>query len=160
MAQNEDDVVQCHRDMCMAMLTKSIESTERLVIELKMKMYDRMGVESSETHNLMVINLLMEKLEQLNAYLASMVLEVRLTNPIVGNVLDNARKAMGLVSTANGNDVMGLVTTVNGNMGRLKCDGDKRMGMPKCDEDYANDEDVAEDEDFVEEVVNDLDKDR
>jgi len=156
MAQNEDDVVQHHQDMRMAMLTKSIESTERLV-ELKMKMYDRMGVESSETHRLTAINLLMEKLEQLNADLASMVSEVRLTNPIVGNVLDNAKKAMELVSTANGNDVMGLVTTANGNMGRLKCDGDKTMGMPKCDEDYANDEDVAEDEDFVEEVVNDLD---
>jgi hypothetical protein len=56
-------------------------------------------------HYLMAINLLMEKLEQLNADLVSMVLEVRLTNPIVGNVLDNAKKAMGLVtSTAKEND--------------------------------------------------------
>ena len=139
----------------MAMLTKSIESTERLVIELKMKMYDRMGVESSETHNLMVINLLMEKLEQLNADLASMVSEVRLTNPIVGNVLDNAKIAMGLVTTANGNDVMGLVTTANGNMGRSKCDVNETMGMPKRDEDYDNDEDVVEDEDFTENIIKD-----
>ncbi len=95
MAQNEDDAVQRHKDMRMVMLTKSIESTERLV-ELKMKMSDRMGVEGSETHSLTAINLLMDKLEQLNADLASMVLELRLTNPIVGNVLDNAKKAMGL----------------------------------------------------------------
>jgi hypothetical protein len=121
----------------MVMLTKSIESTERLV-ELKMKMADRMGVEGSETHNLMAINLLMEKLEQLNADLASMVSEVRLTNPIVGNVLDNAKKAMGLdTTTANG-------TTANGT---------KKMGMPKCDEDFDNEEDVDDVGDFVEEIL-------
>ena len=77
-----------------------------------MKMSDRMGVEGLETHNLMAINLLMEKLEQVNADLAFMVSEVRLTNPIVGNVLNNAKKAMGLVTTtANGNDEKGLATT-------------------------------------------------
>ena len=64
-----------------------------------------MGVDGSETDNLIAINRLMEKLEQLNADLASMVSEVRLTNPIVGNVLNNAKKAMGLVtSTAKEND--------------------------------------------------------
>ena len=121
----------------MVMLTKSIESTERLV-ELKMKMADRMGVEVLETHNLMAINLLMEKLEQLNADLASMVSEVRLTNPIVCNVLDNAKKAMGLdTTTANG-------TTANGT---------KKMGMPKCDEDFDNEEDVDDVGDFVEEIL-------
>ena len=72
------------------MLTKSIKSTERLV-DLKMKMYDRMGCDSSDTYSLTAINLLMGKLEQLNADLESMVLEVRLANPIVGNVLDNAK---------------------------------------------------------------------
>ena len=137
MAQNENDAIQHHRDMCMVMLTKSIESAERLV-ELKMKMADRMGVEGSETHNLMAINLLMEKLEQLNADLASMVSEVRLTNPIVCNVLDNAKKAMGLdTTTANG-------TTANGT---------KKMGMPKCDEDFDNEEDVDDVGDFVEEIL-------
>ena len=50
MAQNEDYAVQHHQDMHMVMLTKSIESTKRLV-ELKMKMSDRMGVEGSETHD-------------------------------------------------------------------------------------------------------------
>jgi len=119
----------------MVMLTKSIESTERLV-ELKMKMYDR-------SNSLMVMDLLMEKLEQLNADLASMVSEVRLTNPIVGNVLDNAKI------------VMGLVTTVNRNMGGLKCDVGKSMGMPKRDEDYDNGEDGVEDEDLVEKIIKD-----
>ena len=154
MAQNEDDAVQRHRVMHIVMLAKSIESAE-ILVELKMKMYDRMGVEGSETNSLTAINLLMEKLEQLNADLASMVSEVRLTNPIVGNVLDNAKIAMGLVTTANGNDAMGLVTTANRNMGRLKCDVDKMMGMPKRDEDYDNDEDVVEDEDFVEKIIKD-----
>jgi len=126
MAQNEDNAVQRHRDMRMVMLTKSIESTERHV-ELKMKMADRMGVDSSETQHLMAINRLMEKLEQLNTDLASMVAEVRLTNPIVGNVLDKAKKAMGLITTtANGND-------------------DEKKGMPKCDEDNNKEEGGADD---------------
>ena len=85
-----------------------------------------------------------------------MVSEARLTNPIVGNVLDNAKIAMGLVTTANGNDAMGLVTTANRNMGRLKCDIDETMGMPKCDEDYDNDEDVVEDKDFAKKIINSL----
>ena len=66
------------------------------------------------------------------------------------------KKAMGLVTTtAIGNDAMGLVTTASGNMGRLKCDDNKAMGMPKCDEDYDNDKDVVKDKDFVEEILND-----
>ena len=48
MAQNEDDAVQRHCDLRMVMLTKSIESTERFV-NLKMKMYDRMGRDGSDT---------------------------------------------------------------------------------------------------------------
>ena len=97
-----------------------------------MKMSDRMGVEGLETHSLMAINLL----------------------KCVGQC---KKKAMGLVTTtAIGNDAMGLVTTASGNMGRLKCDDNKAMGMPKCDEDYDNDdEDVVEDEDFVEEILKD-----
>ncbi len=110
---------------------------------------------TAPTTSLTAINLLIKKLEQLNADLASMVSEVRLTNPFVGNVLDNAKIAMGLVTTANGNDAMGLVTTANRNMGRLKCDIDEMMGMPKRDEDYDNDEDVVEDEDFVEKIIKD-----
>ena len=142
-AQNEDDAIQCHRDLRMVMLTKSIESTESL-IDLKMKMYDRMGLDGSDIHSLTVINLLMEKLEQLNTDLESMVSEVRLNNPIVGYVMDNVKIAMGLVTKANGNYAIGLVT-------------DTTMEMPKCDEEYDNDEDVVEDGVFVEEVINNLD---
>jgi hypothetical protein len=137
MAQNEDDAIQHHQDMRMLMLAKSIESTERLV-ELKMKMSDRMSVDGSETHSLMVINLLMSKLEQLNADLDSMVLEVRLTNPIVGNVLDNVKKAMG------------LETTANGTAGRLETT-EETMGMLKRDEDSDNDGD------YVKEMLKDGD---
>ena len=64
MAQNEDDAVQRHHDLRTVMLTKSIKSTEWLV-NLKMKMYDRMGCDGSDTYSLTAINLLMEKLEQL-----------------------------------------------------------------------------------------------
>jgi hypothetical protein len=90
----------------------------------------------------MAINLLMEKLEQLNADLASMVSEVRLTNPIVGNVLENAKKAMGLVS----------MTTANAENDEK---GQKKMGMPKCDEDGDDEEEVDDDGDFVEGIIND-----
>ena len=139
-AQKEDNAVQRHCDLRMLMLTKSIKSTERLV-NLKMKIYDRMGHDGGDTFSMTAINLLMEKLELLNAYLESMVSEVRSTNPIVGNVLDNAKIAMGLVTPAgNGDDSIGLVT-------------DNTRGMPKRDEEDDNDEDVDKDEDFVEAVV-------
>jgi hypothetical protein len=88
----------------------------------------------------------MEKLEQLNANLETMVSEVRLTNPIVGNVLDKAKIVMGLVTLAGktlagkGDDTNSLVT-------------DTTMGMPKCDEDDDNEEGVFEDDDFVEEDI-------
>ncbi len=139
MAQNEDDAVQRHCDLRMVMLTKSIELTERLV-DLKMKMYDRMGEVGGDTYSLTGINLLMEKLEQLNADLETMVSEVRLTNPIVGNVLDNAKIAMGLLTLAGktlagkGDDTNSLVT-------------DTTMGMPKRDEDDDKEEGVFEDDD-------------
>jgi hypothetical protein len=70
MAQKEDDANQRHRDMCMMMLMKQNQSTERL-IELKMKMSERMGVDSFER-----INFLMDKLEQLNADLEIMMGEL------------------------------------------------------------------------------------
>jgi hypothetical protein len=40
-------------------------------------------------------------------------------------------------------------------MGRLKCNDDEKMGMPKCDEDYDNEEDVDDVGDFVQEILND-----
>ena len=63
MAQNEDDAYKCHRDKHMLMITKQIESTERLV-EIKYKMSERMNLGGSdEAQVFSSINLLMEKLE-------------------------------------------------------------------------------------------------
>jgi hypothetical protein len=108
----------------MVMLTKQIKSTKRL-IKLKMKMSNKMGGEGLEAHRFMAINTLMDKLEQLNSDLDSMKLEVRSTNPIVGNVLTNTAKAIGLDNAA------------------------KTMGMPKRNED-----DKADGE-FVSDLLND-----
>jgi hypothetical protein len=87
---------------------------------------------------------LMEKLEQLNADLETMVSEVRFTNPIVGNVLDNAKIAMGLVTLVGktlarkANDSNSLVTDT------------PTIGMPKSNEDDDDAEGMCE----VEEDVN------
>jgi hypothetical protein len=67
-------------------------------------MSDRMGGGGSEADCFMAIHILIDKLEKLNADLESMMSEVRATNPIVGNVLANAAKAMGLDSAANNKD--------------------------------------------------------
>ncbi len=95
MAQNKDDAKQRHCDMRMMMITKQIESTERLV-ELKLKTSERMSLGGSEAQVFSSINLLMEKLERLNGDLETMMNVKRTTNPIVGNVLVTAAKAMGL----------------------------------------------------------------
>jgi hypothetical protein len=84
-------------------------------------MSDRMGGGGSEANCFMAIHTLMDKLEKLNTDLHSMMSEVRATNPIAGNVLANAAKAMGLDSAA------------------------KVMGMPKHDEDDKDDGEVVKD---------------
>jgi hypothetical protein len=73
-------------------------------------MSDRMGGGGLEA-----IETLMDKLDNLSTNLDSMMSEVRVTNPIVGNVLANATKAMELESDA------------------------QVRGMSKCDEDYKDD---------------------
>jgi hypothetical protein len=95
MAQNEDDADQRHRDMRMMIVTKQIESTERLV-ELKLKTSSRMSSAGSEAQVNFAINLLMEKLEGYHGVLENMMEEKRTINPIVGNVLSMAATAMGL----------------------------------------------------------------
>ena len=99
MAQNEDDADQRHRDMCMLILTKQIESTERLV-ELKLKTSARMSSVGSEAQVNFAINLLMEKLESFHRVLETMMEETRTPNPIVCNVLSMAATAMGLAKGA------------------------------------------------------------
>ena len=72
-----------------------------------------------------------------------MVAEVRFTNPIVGNVLDNAKIAMGLVTlvgktvAGKANDSNSLVTDTT------------TIGMPKANEDDDDAEDVCEVEEDV-----------
>jgi hypothetical protein len=95
MAQNKDDAGQRHRDMLLMMITKQIESTERLV-ELKLKTSERMSSGGSVAQVFLLINLLMEKFERLNEDLETMMNKKRTTNPIVGTVLVMAAKAMGL----------------------------------------------------------------
>ena len=95
MVQNKDDTKQRHHDMCMMMITKHIESTERLV-ELKFKTSERKNLGGSEAQVFLLINLLMEKLERLKEDLDTMLYKKRTTNPIIGNVLAIAAKAMGL----------------------------------------------------------------
>ncbi len=63
----------------------------------------------------MLINILMDKLEKLNADLESSMMEKRTTNPTIGNVLSNAMQAMGLDRVV------------------------KAMGFPKHNEDYNKD---------------------
>ena len=66
---------------------------------------------------------------------------MRLTNPIVGNVLNNENMAMGLITPAGkGDDSNGVIT-------------DLTRGMPRCDKEDDNDARVCEDDDFVEAVV-------
>jgi hypothetical protein len=95
MAQNKDDADQSHQDMRMVILSKQIESTEHLV-ELKSKTLERMSLGGPEAQIFMSINLLMENLEKLNEQLDAMMTEKRSTNPIAGNVLVIASKAMVL----------------------------------------------------------------
>jgi hypothetical protein len=103
MAQNEDDADQRHRDMRMLMLSKQIESTERLV-ELKLKTSERMILGGSEAQVNFTIQLLMEKLERFSGELETMMQEKRKTNPIVGNVLTVVAKAMGLAKVDDDDD--------------------------------------------------------
>ncbi len=95
MVQNKDDANQHHCNMRMVMISKQIKLTERLV-ELKLKTSERMSMGGSEVQVFMAINILMENLEKLNEDLDSMMNKRRVTNPILGNVLAIAAKAMGL----------------------------------------------------------------
>jgi len=65
-------------------------------------MSERMNLGGSEEAQVfLLINLLMEKLERLNEDLETMMKEKWTTNPIVGNVLAIAARAMGLAKSEN-----------------------------------------------------------
>ena len=94
MAQNEDDAVHRRRELNVVRLSKLIVSTEKQ-IDLKLKMADKFG-EEYHAQLMMSINLLMEKLEQLNDELERSGSDTTTQNPIVGSVLMQAARAMGL----------------------------------------------------------------
>ena len=66
------------------------------LIGLKLKMVDRIGNGDSSAQFNMSINILMEKLEWLNAELEQLSSNSAKMNPIVGLVLNQAAKAMEL----------------------------------------------------------------
>jgi tape measure domain-containing protein len=70
-----------------------------------------MGVDLSDG-----INNLMDKLERMNADLKIMMGELRSVNPIVGNVLENVAKSMGLTMMM---DVMSHCFVGGGSIGSL-----------------------------------------
>jgi len=91
----------------MMIVTKQIESTERLV-ELKLKTSSRMSSAGSEAQVNFAINLLMEKLEGYHGVLENMMEEKRTMNPIVSTVLSMAATAMGLAKGDEGVTAIGL----------------------------------------------------
>ena len=88
MAQNEDDVVQRHRDMRWATITKMIDTTQKM-IEVKMILADSMlGNRMGDELNMSVLKMI-EKIEKWNEELELMMAEKRESNPIVGRVLEH-----------------------------------------------------------------------
>ena len=103
-----------------------------------MKMLERMGVDSFAA-----INTLMDKLEWLNADLEIMMGEVRSTNPIVGNVLENVAKSMGLAVTIEMSN-----RSVDGSIGSLTV---AEVVIPKD-----NNEKDFDSEDIVDDLPNNV----
>jgi len=93
-AQNEDDAAHRRRELDVVRLSKLIESTEKQ-IELKLKLAEKFG-EEYNAHFMMSINLLMEKLERYNEELEKYGSDATTQSPIVGSVLMQAARAMGL----------------------------------------------------------------
>ena len=95
MAQNEDDAVQQHRDMRWATITKMIDTTQKM-IDVKMNLADsRVGNGMGDELRMSVLKM-MEKIEKWNEELERMMAEKCESNPIVGGVLEDAVRSMGL----------------------------------------------------------------
>lgn len=117
-AQFEEDASHWRRELQLVHLTKLIKSTKKL-IELKIRMVDRIGNGDVSTQFNFSINALMEKLEGLNGQLEQLSAEKSKTNPIVGSVLDQAAVAMGLPKRderddAHDDDIESFVSSVLG----------------------------------------------
>jgi hypothetical protein len=116
-AQSEEDAIHHRRELKLVQLSKLIESMENL-IGLKLKMVDRIGNGDSSAQFNMSINILMEKLERLNGELEQLSADTTKINPIVGSVLDQAAKAMGLPKRddlENDDEDVSFVASILGN---------------------------------------------
>ncbi len=99
MAQNEDEAVQRHHDMCWATITKMMDATQKM-IDVKMKLADSMVGNGTMGDVLrMSVLTMMEKIEKWNEELEVMMEEKRPSNPIVGRVLEHAVRSMGLTAS-------------------------------------------------------------
>ena len=100
MAQNEDDAVQRHHDMRWVTITKMID-TEQKMIDVKMKLADSMVGNGLVCDKLrMSVMKMMDKIEKWNEDLGLMMKELRISNLIVGRVLEHAARPMGLTVVA------------------------------------------------------------
>jgi hypothetical protein len=95
MAQNKDNFDQAHRDMRLATIMKSVNTTQKM-IEFKMTLWERMLDITTKDSLFVSISSLMDKLEDLNSQLEAIGKETRTGNPIVLSVLSNAAASMGL----------------------------------------------------------------
>ena len=97
MAQNKDNAVQRHHDMRWATITKMMDATQKM-IDVKMKLADSMvGNGMGDVLRMSVLKM-MEKIEKWNEELELMMEEKRVSNPIVGRVLEHAARSMGLTA--------------------------------------------------------------
>ncbi len=97
MAQNQDDAVQPHHDMSWATITKMMDTTQKM-IDVNMKLVDSMVGNGMGDELRMSVLKMMEKIEKWNEELELMMEEKRVSNPIVGWVLEHAAHSMGLTA--------------------------------------------------------------
>jgi hypothetical protein len=112
MAQNEDDVVQRHHDMRWATITKLIDSEQKM-IDVKMKLADSMLGNGLGDQLRMSVILMMDKIDKLNEELALLKNEKRVSNPIVGHVLEHTARLMGMTVVPNPAAAVATVMFVN-----------------------------------------------
>jgi len=100
MAQNEDDAVQHHHNMRWATITKLIDSEQKM-IDVKMKSADSMLGNGLGDQLRMSVILMMDKIDKLNKELALLKNVKRVSNLIVGHVLEHAARLMGMMVVPN-----------------------------------------------------------
>ena len=111
MAQNEDDAFQHHHDMCWATITKMIDS-EQKIIDVKMKLADSMGNGLGDQLRMSVI-VMMDKIDMLNKELGMLMNEKRVSNPIVGQILEHAARLMGMTVVPKPTGTVAMVPSGN-----------------------------------------------